>query len=324
MKLTLTRGSVSWDLTGLIVQCRWSGDKRAISRQLSVSLAAETGSSLPQPQLGDRAALSDGDAALFAGTVLMRSMASESMQMEFTAYDDGYYLGRNDGTYQFSGTTPEAVTRLVCSDKEVPVAQLPSTGVQLRRKFSGIRLDQILFTVWSLAGEIGGKTYALRYTPQGLLVRERTEGSGALIVRGGSNLMQASTTESAAGMTNSVAIYDAQGNFLRRMGDGASQKLYGTMEQHLVQGEDGGAQADAQARRLLADGQMQQTVSIDLLGDTSLLSGETVVVQEPVTGLTGVFWIEADTHVWKNNACYSRLSLNCRNVMASAQAGTEN
>ena len=324
MKLTLTRGSTFWDLTGLVSQCTWSGDKRAISRQLSASLAAQAAGGLPQPKLGDRVALSEEGATLFAGTVLLRSMASEAMQMDFTAYDDGFYLGRNDGTYQFSGTTPEAITRLVCGDKGVPVAELPSTGIQLRRKFSGVRLDQILLTAWSLAGDSTGRAYALRYTPQGLLVRERTEGGGTLTVQGGSNLMDAATTENAASMTNSVAIYDAQGNFLRRMSDSASQQLYGVMEQHLVQGEDETARTDAQAKRLLRDGQMQQTVTVNLLGAPSLISGETVTVQEPGTGLAGVFWIEADAHTWKNNACYTRLSLNCRNVMAYTQAGTEN
>ena len=40
-------------------------------------------------------------------------------------------------------------------------------------------------------------------------------------------------------------------------------------------------------------------------------------------GLTGSFWIDADVHTWKNKNYYTKLTLNCRNVMATADAGSE-
>ena len=61
----------------------------------------------------------------------------------------------------------------------------------------------------------------------------------------------------------------------------------------------------------------------NVLGDTALLTGETVVVREAKTGLTGVFWIDADVHTWKNKNYYTKLTLNCRNVMATSNAGSE-
>ena len=53
------------------------------------------------------------------------------------------------------------------------------------------------------------------------------------------------------------------------------------------------------------------------------MTGETVEVREAKTGLTGIFWIDADIHTWKNKNYYSKLTLNCRNVMATANAGSE-
>lgn len=242
--------------------------------------------------------------------------------LEAGAYaDPRYYLHRNDGTYKFTGASPEQITRLVCSDRQIPVSALPSSGIPLRRKFAGVKLDQIVTTVWTLAGEKNGKSYAVRYTPSGLLVKERTVGTSNLVLKAASNLMNAMTKEDATQMVNSVAIYDSNGNFLRRTGDGNAQRLYGVMEQHITQNNDSAADTDASAKKIIEDGRLQQVVTVNILGDTSLLTGETVVVNESKTALKGIFWIDADVHTWKNNNYYTKLTLNCRNVMATATAG---
>lgn len=301
----------------------WSGDKSTISRQLTGEVAYIENSQLPVPEIGDLVTMTDGGEKKFVGIVLQRSLGSEDSTMAFTAFDYGYYLQRNDGTYKFTGATPEEMTRLACADRGIPIAQMPHTGIPLRRKFTGVKLNQLITTAWTLASEKNGKVYAIRYTPAGLLVKERTVSTSSLVLKAASNLMNATTKEDATQMVNSVAIYDQNGNFLRRMGDSEAQKLCGVMEQHVTQGNDGAARADASAKKILADGKLQKTVTVNVLGDMSLLTGETVVVREGKTGLTGIFWIDADVHTWKNKNYYTKLTLNCRNVMATADAGSE-
>lgn len=324
MRVYLTHGASIRDITKLLANWTWSGDKNAISRQLAGEIAYIENSGLPVPEVGDQVTmLGDNGKKLFVGVLLLRSLGSEDSTMSFTAYDYGYYLQRNDGTYKFTGATPEAMTRMACAEKGIPVAQLPSAGIQLWRKFAGVKLNQLITTAWSLASEKNGQAYAIRYTPDGLLVKERSVSSASLVLKASSNLMDAATKEDATQMVNSVAIYDSSGNLLRRTGDAAAQRLYGVMERHITQGDGKAADADASARKLLEDGKFQRTVTVNVLGDTSLLTGETVVVREAKTGLTGVFWIDADIHTWKNNNYYAKLTLNCRNVMATASAGSE-
>lgn len=323
MKLFLTHGSKSRDITDVLTYWTWSGDKATICRQLAGEIAFIEGSSLPVPEVGDLVTMIDGTEKLFVGVVLQRGLGSEDSTMSFTSYDYGFYLQRNDGTYKFTGASPEAMTRLACNDKGIPVASMPYTGLSLHRKFAGVKLNQIITTAWTLASEKNGKRYAIRYTPNGLLVKERTVSSSSLVLKASSNLMDAYTKEDATQMTNSVAIYDSNGNLLRRMGDSAAQKLYGIMEQHLTQAEGKAADTDAAAKKAIEDGKFQRTVTVNALGDSRLLTGETVVVRESKTGLQGVFWIDADIHTWKNKNYYTKLTLNCRNVAATASAGSE-
>lgn len=320
--LTKSKSTVTHDVTKIMTFWTWSGDKATISRQFAGEIVYIENSKLPVPELGDLLTMVDGN-KLFVGVVLLRSLGSEDNTMSFTAFDYGYYLQRNDGTYKFTGATPEEMTRTACADRDIPIAQLPSTGIQLWRKFAGVKLNQMITTAWTLASEKNGKVYAIRYTPSGLLVKERSISASNLVLQASSNLMNATTKEDASQMTNSVAIYDSNGNLLRKVGDDAAQALYGVMEQHITQSEDKAADADASAKKLLEDGMLQKTVTVNVLGDTSLLTGETVVVNEPKTGLVGVFWIDADVHTWKNKNYYTKLTLNCRNVMATASAGSE-
>ena len=323
MKLFLTHGSKSRDITDVLTYWTWSGDKATICRQLAGEIAFIEGSSLPVPEVGDLVTMIDGTEKLFVGVVLQRGLGSEDSTMSFTSYDYGFYLQRNDGTYKFTGASPEAMTRLACKDKGIPVSSVPYTGLSLRRKFAGVKLNQIITTAWTLASEKNGKRYAIRYTPNGLLVKERTVSSSSLVLKASSNLMDAFTKEDATQMTNSVAIYDSNGNLLRRMGNSAAQKIYGVMEQHITQADGKAADADASAKKSLEDGKFQRTVTVNVLGDSRLLTGETVVVREAKTGLQGVFWIDADIHTWKNKNYYTKLTLNCRNVAATASAGSE-
>ncbi len=323
MTIYLTHDRRTRDISDLLTSWTWSGDKATISRQLVGEIAYIEGSGLPVPEVGDLVAMEDGTERLFIGIILLRSLGSEDSTMSFTAYDYGYYLQRNDGTYKFTGAPAEAISQMACSDLGLPVAQLPATGVQLWRKFAGVKVNQIITTAWSLASEKTGSSYAIRWTPAGLLVKERTAGGSSLVLKASSNLMDAVTKEDATQMVNSVAIYDSNGNLIRRMGDAAAQRLYGTMERHITQSKDKEADAAASARKILEDGKFQRTVTVNVLGDTSLLTGETVVVREAKTGLTGVFWIDADIHTWKNKNYYTKLTLNCRNVMATASAGSE-
>ena len=323
MKLYLTkRSGGTWEVTQMMTTATWSGDKSAICRQLTCGLAYLDGVTAPMTELGDLLTLQEDD-TIFEGVVLRRELASEDCTLQVTAFDKGFYLQRNDGTYKFHGATPEAITRRVCEDKGIPVADLPSTGVKLQRKFAAVALNQIVTTVWSLAREQTGKEYAIRYTPAGLLVKERGEGVDNPLIAAGNNLMDAKTVEDATKMVNSVAIYDSNGNFLRRMGDEAAQQMYGLMEGHMTQAKNQSAQVNDRAKNALKDSAPQRTVTVNVLGDVSYISGETVVAREATTGLTGVFWIDGDVHTWKNDAHFTRLTLNCRNVMATASAGSD-
>ena len=176
-------------------------------------------------------------------------------------------------------------------------------------------------TAYSLAAEQTGERYSIRMKPAGLSVTVRQQSQASVQLRPRSNLMYATTTESIVDMVNSVGIYDQQGQRVTTVADNAAVDLYGAMERHVQQSESNDAYAEAEA--LLEDNGFAQNVQVEVLGDTRLVTGETVMVAEEHTGLTGLFWIDADVHTWKRDQYTCKLTLNCRNVMTQTSAGSE-
>lgn len=321
MRLYLTQSGGTREVTGLLTKTGWSGDNASIARKVTFSIVHSEGRDWPVPGLGDVVTLEEDGKTLFSGYAVQRTLDSESSTMDCVCYDRGLYLKNNDWTYKFRGWTPERIAAAVCADRDIPVAVLAATGVTVNRKFSGVKLDQIVRTAYSLAAEQNGKRYAIRMRPDGLAVTERSQSESSVELRPRSNLMYATTTESIANMVNSVGIYDKNGIRVATVGDSAAQELYGTMERHVTQTANGDARAEAES--LLEDGQLSRNVTVQVLGDTRLITGETVMVQESGTGLTGIFWIDSDAHTWQRGQYTCKLTLNCRNVMKTASAGSE-
>ena len=97
--------------------------------------------------------------------------------------------------------------------------------------------------------------------------------------------------------------------------------LYGQFQHILTQrdGEDVGAEAQA----YLEDNGLQQTMTVECLGDPELISGSAVLLRANTTGVTGLCWIDSDTHTWKNGQYFCRLSLNFRSLTNEVEAGQE-
>lgn len=134
MELDLTKKSGTRRITDLAVSWSWSGDKSTPVRKLTLEMIFDETAGLPIPEIGDIITFSDdAGTRLFVGIVLRRTAGSEQKTISLTCYDYGIYCKRNDGTYKFVRTTPEAITRRVCADRGIPVAGLPSTGVLLDR-----------------------------------------------------------------------------------------------------------------------------------------------------------------------------------------------
>lgn len=320
-ELILTPPSgASRDATQLVQTATWSGSDGQIARELSASLVVPKDGSVPPPELveGSQLTLRRDGVQLFTGPLISATTTSQSSVVDLSALDRGRYLVGNKGWYQFTGAAPEIAVAAICKDFGIPVAGLARTGLTVSRKFPGVALDKIIKSLYALAAEKNGKRYLARFTGEGELEVVEKPGTATLEIQ---STMSVTNTWDISRLQNSVAIYTDTGALVRRVEDQASIQLNGRLEHVLTQrdGKDAGAEANA----WLEDNGLRQNLTVETLGDTRLISGNAVKLRDTGSGVSGLFWVESDTHTWKNGQYFTKVKLNFRNISDDSIAGSE-
>lgn len=321
--LFVTTSAGTYDILSLTRQITWSGSLSQGARTLSFDVASPPwGPAVTVPELppGAGVALYQDERLLFSGFVISRSRAAESGSFSVTCYDRGFYLLKNQGVYQFRAQTPDAITRRICADFGIQTGSLADPETKITRNFIGTALYKILMTAYTLAAEEDGKAYQLRFRGEQLDVVEIEKNDETLILEGGVNLQSLSASDSIDKTVTQVAVYDSKNVILRTEKNAELIPLYGVIQQAIRQTD--GQDAGTEAKKLLTDNGLSQTLTVEALGNIACITGGTVVVKEPVTGIYGLFWITADKHVWKDGQYYCQLTLNYKRTMDEAEAGS--
>ena len=323
VKMSIKNSNETIDITNMVQQKTWSGDYQQCARTLSFNLlSSPTDKDIPfiKCDLGNIVTLMQDERLLFEGYVFDRSKSTASNTIDVVCYDRGIFLKRNRASYKFANQTPEAITKRVCADFGINAGEIISTGVKISRNFLGSTLYDIIQTAYTLASFETNNKYHIAFKGSLLNVLEKKVTDDTLVIKGGINLIDATMTDSISNMINQVAIYDKNDKFIRNVKNDELIKLYGLMQDYIKQ-PDGENYGD-KAQKLLDDNGVQQRITINKLGNIANVTGGTVIVQEPYTGLYGLFHIDSDIHTWKNGLYLNKLILNFKNIMDEKEVGS--
>lgn len=301
---------------GLAVSVRVSGNDEGSARALELSLLHTKEHPCPPCPVGSMVE-AELDGQRFSGVVFRRSKAADGNTLSLLCYDRGIYLNKNQTTERFDSVTPEAAGAYLCGKFGIPVGQFAPTGIRITRKFFGQSIYRILMDLYTIAARQNGKAYCMRFDGAACSVIEK--GTGAPIRLSG-RLTAAATVESIERVVNAVAIYDRDGNLLTMREDAESIAAYGRMQAVLrdAVGRDLAAEAEG-----MLESEVSQTITVSGMGDARCITGGTVQLTEPVTGLVGVFHIAEDSHEWKNGVYHCRLTLDFKAIQNEVQVGEE-
>lgn len=301
----------------------WSGDYQQCARSLEFGLlSSPTDKDIPSVkcELGNAVSFFQDSTELFEGWVFSRTKSTDGSVIDIGCYDRGIYLKKNESSYKFTNTTPEAIAKRVAADFGFAVGEIAATGIKITRNFLGVTLYNIIETAYTLASEQNGKKYHIVFKGAKLCVVEKAVTASTLIIQGGSNLMDATMSESIENMVNQVAIYDKNDKLVKTVKNSEAVQLYGVMQNYLKQSD--GEDTAAKAQKLLDDNGVEQKITLNNLGNIANVTGGTVVVREPYNGLYGLFYIDSDVHTWKNGLYTNKLTVDFKNIMDEQEAGS--
>ena len=333
MKLILTNSKGSFDISQLTQKATLSGDYQQCARTLEVCIVSQNCDKpnkdhhFYQPEWenisyknGDHFALYHENELLFSGNIESRLKTSESSLVTLTAFDGGRILKKNTDTIKASSLTPEGLVQTLAKKYGIDLGEIASTGVKLKKNFIQRSLYDMIQSAYTTAGEQLKKKYIVRFEGTKLCIREKAQKSGMPILQSGVNLLSSSVTESVTSMVNQVVIVDENDKVLQTLKNEDDIKQFGLCQTMLKQSKEN---LTNQAKRLLEDGREEQKITVQNLGNPNYITGNAVVLKDSKTGLSGLFWIDSDTHSWKNGLYQNKLTLNFRNLMDEKDAGTE-
>ncbi|WP_369284014.1 hypothetical protein [Oscillibacter sp. GMB15532] len=309
-------GKKTEHITPFVQSKAWSGSYTDCARQLSFSVTPEA-----LCELGGLTRLYHEVDILFSGRIVSRQRDSFGQTVDCTAFDNGRFLKRNSTYLAVRNQTPEAVTRQLCREFGILTGSIAATGISLSRNFLGVSLYQIIQTMYTLASEDNGKKYQIRFLSNQLQVVEKTIGADSLRLVPGSNLLSCTSADSIEKLVTRVGVYD-DNNKLTAHFDSPNNyvALYGLMQQ-AIQATDS-EKPETTAKRILEDNGIETTITAQCIGSPKLITGNAVVVEEPVTGTYGQFWITADSHSFSEGVYRTKVSLDFRNLMDKQTAGS--
>ena len=183
--------------------------------------------------------------------------------------------------------------------------------------FNNNSLYDIIMTAYSIGG--GEKLYYAKFEGELFYVLEKGKVECDPLEHG-VNLLSAGVSESLESMVNRVRVYNKEDSLVKEISSTEDADLYGFMTEIIRMSSDKDDYTEKANKKLQG---VERKISVSNFGDSQYMTGRKVTVKEPYTGLAGIFYIDGDTHTWKNGIYTNKLTLNLKNMMDEKESGTE-
>lgn len=304
------------DITEYVSSMSWGGSRSEVARKLELKIVnAPLDKNITPLTMGlaDPVYLfeDDGVTELFRGFIVEREASSVTGTVTYTAYDLLYYLIKSTATYNFSGKTAEAIAKMVCDDMEIPTGALCATGLTQKLIVQNVSIYEIIMRAYTQAYQQNGVSYRVTAKKGYLNVEELGNVVCEIELTEDSNITSSKYKESLANMVNKVRIYDGEGNPVGVVQNDADVSAYGIFQQTYT--VEDGKDANTTAKSMFNG--VEKTFTLECVNFNGAVTGAGAVVRDSSTGLSGVVWIDADTHTWSNGVATMSLTVTLKKMM---------
>lgn len=315
MELWLIKENQKINITNIYTNLSTDGNYRSCCRTLDFGIPmsqSDTNTQIISIEIGNNIQLLENGENLFTGIVWDVSKATNGKEIDIKCKDFGIYLNKNSGFYKIRSKTPEQIVNIIAADYNLQLGEVAKTGIPISRNFFGNKLYDIIMTAYNLAND---KKYYLKFDSNRLSIYEK----GIKLckpIKSSVNLLNLTYSESLESMTNRVNVYNSDNVLIDTISSDEDVKKYGILSEYLKTDEN----YKTKAKKMLSG--VEQKITVTNFGDISYITGKAVMLEEPYTGLKGKFYIDSDTHVFKNGIYSNKLVLNFQNIMDEKEVGS--
>ena len=304
------------DITEYVSSISWGGSRTEVARKLELKVVNAPLDKNIKPlniKLADPIYFfeDDGKTELFRGFVTDREASSTTGTVTYTAYDLLYYTLKSKATYNFSSKTAEAITKMVCNDMEIPIGSIASTGLSQKLIVQNVSIYEIIMQAYTQAHEQNDKNYYVTAKNGLLNVEEMGKTVREIDLTEDTNIISSKYKESLSNMVNKVRIYDEEGNPAGVVENKSDIQNYGIFQQ--VYTKEEGKDATTTAKSMFNG--VEKTFDLQCTNYNEIVTGVGVIIKDSSTGLSGIVWVDADTHTWSNGVAVMNLTVTLKQIM---------
>ena len=329
ISLIIVKGEQGYDVTQLVESVQWKGRKGSSSRTISVTLIDDDGykharSGIDVEQ-GVQCLFSYNDKELFRG-IIMTQTQSNRKRLTFTAYDNGIYLANNKDTFTYENKTASEVFRDCCTRFGLPVGEVAECTYRIPEltKPKTTVFDTIADAL-SLDFDATGIRHYVASDKGKISLLTRRENIMQWVIEVGQNLTTYSYTRSIEDIKTRVKMVSKEGTTLAEKSNSALEAKIGVF-QEIDQPDE--SLTTAQINDLISSmldekSTPERTLSVEAVGIPEVISGIGVYIIIPELGLSRTFYVDEDTHTFRDNLHTMSLKLNYANDLSKPGKTTE-
>lgn len=327
ISLIIIKGEQGYDVTQLVEQVKWKGRKGSSSRTLNVTLIDDDGYKHARSDIdveqGHQCLFSYNGTELFRG-IIMTQTQSNRKKLQFTAYDNGIYLANNKDTFTYENKTASDVFRDCCTRFGLPMGEVANCSYKIPEltKSKTTAFDAIADAL-SLDFDATGIRHYVSSDKGKISLLTRRENIMQWVIEVGQNLSSYSYTRSIEDIKTRVKLVSKEGTTLAEKSNAALEKKLGVFQEIDRPDE---SLTTAQINDLIASildekSTPERTLDVEAMGIAEVISGIGVYIIIPELGLSRTFYVDEDTHTFKDNLHTMSLKLNYANDLAKEPKG---
>lgn len=320
ISLIIIKGERSYDVTQLVEQIRWKGRKGSSSRTLNVTLIDDDGYEHARSEIdteqGQQCLFSYNGQELFRG-IIMSQTQSNKKKLTFTAYDNGIYLANNKDTFTYENKTVSDIFRDCCTRFGLPMGEVAECTYRIPEltKSKTTAFDTIADAL-SLDFKATGIRHYVTSEKGKLKLLTRRENILQWVIETGQNLSTYSYTRSIENIKTRVKLVSKEGTTIAEKQNSTLEKKIGVFQDIDKPDESLNTAQINDLIESVLDEKSTPERSLNLeevMGIPDVVSGIGVYVIIPELGLSRTFYVDSDTHTFKDNLHTMALKLNYAN-----------
>lgn len=304
------------DISMLVSQVKLSGRKGSSSRTLEFTLLDDDSRGVTRMNLdlmrGYRCIFTWDSKELFRGVIFKKTHSSDK-KATYKAYDFGIYLANNKESFSYENYTLTEVFKDICSRFGIRYSYAFETGYILPTISKAKKSAwDVLCDSMSKQYEGTGNRYYIDADKDALRLMRRKDNIKQWVLEPGRNLISFSRSVSIEKLKTRYKIYSNEDTVTAwtiyngiEASLGIMQEVETTRDTLTV--EQAIERTGEKLKKLIL---AEETINIEALGVTDVISGVAVYVIIPYLGISQTYYVDSDTHTFTSNQHIMSLKLN--------------